>query len=500
MTTWHDFDRQPTFLSGRTLEDLRGKVLDPQRDVLLAGQTVRPTAYVPDTVLVQATDADACRALDCAVTNLDWQPPRLSEPETDPRPWRSLKRLVLSPPAGAASQAPDAWRVLQSVRLSQPGLAARASLNHILTLSPFTESSPFTHSSPFTESSPFTHSSPLGGYSLPGRGGRQPVAFVGQPPRRRTRLTRRRPVVALLDSGCGHHPWLDRVVTSNLTLDGRPIGLDVDHGPEFRPDAVGPLDGGLDAYAGHGTFSAGLVHQAAPDADIYSWRILPAEGALVEADLIDALEDLAELVRRGQEGVPGGLIIDVLSLSIGYYHELPDDPLFDSPLWAALSRLLALGVVVVCAAGNDATARPRFPAAFGPWEGDGCPITWDGPWAPLVSVGALNPNGTCDALFSNVGPWVRAHAPGAAVLSTMPTHFQGGLQAEAATEAFGRPRASIDPDDFTAGFGLWSGTSFAAPLLAGRIAAELLDGRRLPSDPVERGREVVNRVAGVTTP
>lgn len=495
MTTWHDYDRQPTLIFGRALDDLRGKVLDPQRDVRLAGQTVRPTAYVPDTVLVRATDADAFGALDGIADALDWEPQR--EPEPDQRPWRSVKRITLSPEPGVASEAPDAWELLQNIRLREPKLAARASLNHILTLSPFTESSPFTHSSPFTESSPFTHSSPVAGYATPGRGGRQPVAYVGQPPRRRARLTRRRPVVALLDSGCGQHPWLDAVVTSNLSIDGLPIGLDVARGPEFLPDTVGPLDGGLDAYAGHGTFSAGLVHQAAPDADIYSWRILPAEGALVEADLIDALDDLAELVRRGREGAPGGLVIDVLSLSVGYYHELPDDPLFDSPLWGSLSRLLALGVVVVCAAGNDATARPRFPAAFGPWDGDGCPIDWDGPWAPLVSVGALNPNGRCDALFSNVGPWVRAHAPGAAVLSTMPVTFQGGLQAEAASQAFGRPRASIDPDDFTAGFGLWSGTSFAAPLMAGRLAAAMLDGRSLPTDPVDRGRAVVARVAGL---
>jgi subtilisin family serine protease len=84
-------------------------------------------------------------------------------------------------------------------------------------------------------------------------------------------------------------------------------------------------------------------------------------------------------------------------------------------------------------------------------------------------VGAQNPNLT-DALFSNAGPWVRAHAPGAAVLSTTPA-FQGGLEPMARTEAYQRVRESIDPDDFTGGFALWSGTSFAAPVFAGRVAA-----------------------------
>ena len=59
----------------------------------------------------------------------------------------------------------------------------------------------------------------------------------------------------------------------------------------------------------------------------------------------------------------------------------------------------------------------------------------------------LNPNGT-DALFSNAGPWVRAHAQGASVMSTMPA-FQGGLQPVARLELEGRTRESIDPDDYS---------------------------------------------------
>ena len=90
---------------------------------------------------------------------------------------------------------------------------------------------------------------------------------------------------------------------------------------------------------------------------------------------------------------------------------------------------------------------------------------------PIVAVGALNPNGT-DALFSNVGPWVRAWAYGASVMSTLPP-FQGGLQPAARRELDHRVRESIDPDDYTGRFALWSGTSFAAPLFAGRLAAEL---------------------------
>ena len=120
---------------------------------------------------------------------------------------------------------------------------------------------------------------------------------------------------------------------------------------------------------------------------------------------------------------------------------------------------------------------------------------------PIVAVGALNPNGT-DALFSNVGPWVRAHAYGASVMSTLPP-FQGGLQPMAASRARrDRVRESIDPDDYTAAFALWSGTSFAAPLFAGRVAAQLLGSidpaHDTRADAVARGWAAVAALTDIT--
>jgi subtilisin family serine protease len=243
--------------------------------------------------------------------------------------------------------------------------------------------------------------------------------------------------------------------------------------PELHGDLVGELDGMIDPLSGHGTFIAGLVRQACPDANILSWRVVPPVGPIIESHWVAALSQIAELVSRYRKD-GSGRAIDVLSLSMGYYHETPQDKLFDPTLYEILEDLSKNGTLVVCSAGNDATSRPTFPAAFAPWQDGNGPVQIDPKVLPIVSVGALNPNATTDALFSNTGLWVRSHETGAAVMSTFPK-FQGGLQPPARTKAFGRVREAIDPDDFRAGFGVWSGTSFAAPLMAGRLARYVQD-------------------------
>src|SRR5699024_9637456 len=97
---------------------------------------------------------------------------------------------------------------------------------------------------------------------------RQPVAWTGPAPVRaegpgadmfHDATGARRPVVAVLDSGAGEHPWLgeDTVVRDPHVL-GQPIScVPAPSLPVEDPEIGGlsaPLTGPLDPVAGHGTF------------------------------------------------------------------------------------------------------------------------------------------------------------------------------------------------------------------------------------------------------
>jgi hypothetical protein len=128
-----------------------------------------------------------------------------------------------------------------------------------------------------------------------------------------------------------------------------------------------------------------------------------------------------------------------------------------------------MGVLVTAAAGNYTTRRRYYPAAF---AGD--------PSAagriPLVSVGALNPNGT-PAAFSDGGSWVHGWAGGAAIVSAFPVDVNGPLTAPVE----GGGSQGLDPDDFTGGFAAWSGTSFSTPAMAAYLVRAMTAALRGPN-------------------
>jgi Subtilase family len=517
-----------------------GRMLDPSTAVRLpAGQSpVRSTVYVGARLLLRGYDISAGTvpeplqdaARDAGLHASIYGPDVSLAQEADRAgvadvAARTLVARVELTPLGDGPAAPaDAWQVLQNYRArvgATSAEAANVSLDHLTTATAEISGVPLWSgvgidgvplwSGVGVDGVPLWSgvgvSGPSRDYGLPGRGARLPVAWQGPPPARVERdddLPCRRPVVAILDTGVGRHPWLTSgVVRRHATIGALPIGLtDPSTDPELDGDLLDPLEGALDPDAGHGTFIAGLIHQKCPDATILSVRVMHSDGAVAEGDILEALNRL--LLRHAaalRANDPSG-VIDVVSLSLGYYHEQPADEDFDSHLLLPLRELGKLGVIVVASAGNNATSRHMYPAGFAPHPASKLPAVHDA--VPVVAVGARNPDGRTVALFSNQADWVTCYRTGAAVVSTMPTTFNGSAQPVARVEVDGQVRSTLDPDDYTCGFGTWSGTSFAAPILAGELAADLLAqgslGTLTASVAVDRGWLALKNVAEMHRP
>jgi subtilisin family serine protease len=429
---------------------------------------------------------------------------------------RQLPRpAVLVPAEGNAIPVTiDAWTALQTLRAAatakqrtelDQAAVQQIALEHLLVASAIT-GSPAGHVPGSAEALTGTST---GSYMYAGGDTRAPVSVIRGAPRRQpagacASECGRRPVVAVLDTGVRVHPWLDvqtdaqdryRTIAdgfvavdhdiqqaiqaegSNAAASGDQHRQVITH-PWDTPVTADPLVGELDSDTGHGTFIAGIVRQVAPDAQVLAVRIMHSDGIVNEGDLLCALHQLARRVALAEQGDMAAMV-DVVSLSLGYFSETAADAAYSSGLRKAIDVLLGLGVTVVAAAGNYSTSRRFYPAAFSqPPQPAGR--------VPLIAVGALNPDGS-KALFSDGGRWVTAWAAGAALVSTFPTDINGSRSPEIRTRAHpaneipaGRAlpadREALDPDDYSGGFAVWSGTSFSAPLLAAHIASSLLAG------------------------
>jgi subtilisin family serine protease len=285
---------------------------------------------------------------------------------------------------------------------------------------------------------------------------------------------------------------MDKGIVRNPKVMGQLIGIPP---VSIQADLSGVMDklvGNLEQDSGHGTFIAGLVRQACPDAKLLGVRIFHDNGVVAEGELLRTLNLMVLWQMLALNGVKGYEPVDVLSLSLGYFHEQPEDATFDALLLGPLAALGRLGVAVVVSAGNESTSRPGYPAAFAPYEVNGQPagVPDDTDRVPVSTVGAKNPDGTI-ALFSNDGPWVKYLRPGAALVSTFPiTYNASALPSNAVLTANGETRAGLDPDNFAAGFAVWSGTSFAAPYFAGQLAEIILKRYQAGDDSADPKKSV----------
>jgi hypothetical protein len=240
-------------------------------------------------------------------------------------------------------------------------------------------------------------------------------------------------VVAVIDTGIAQEQredgWLGEVDRSPGRID--PL------------DAVPQPNELLDFAAGHGTFAAGIVRMIDPDAVIRVYRALDSDGFgnenAVACAMIQAMSDGA----------------DVINLSNGM-HTIDNSP--SVAFEAALERIDELArelgrdaPAIVASAGNYGDTVPVWPAAF---------------TDRVISVAAL----TADlepAEWSSHGDWVTCSCVGEGIVST----FVPGTE----DPAFTNPVPGLPgPDTYPLpgqqdSWAVWSGTSFAAPQIAGAI-------------------------------
>lgn len=271
-------------------------------------------------------------------------------------------------------------------------------------------------------------------------------------------------VVAVLDTGVERtHPKLAKQLLAGYDF------VDNDN----DPSEVGVQ--GTHLAFGHGTHVAGLVRLIAPKAKIMPVRVLDPNGqgnvwVLAEAfayalnpDGNVQTDDGADVINMSLSTLrETKLLADVLD-DLGCDDDddngvCDDDDGGDDDdkgiggapnASASAYQALAHHVVIVAAAGNRASSTMEYPAAEISPE--------------LIAVAASAKSDTL-AAFSNYGAWVHVAAPGEHITSTVP----GGK------------------------YGVWSGTSMAAPIVAGEAA--LIRARF----PALSAAEVVTKIKSAT--
>ena len=278
-------------------------------------------------------------------------------------------------------------------------------------------------------------------YLFSGGDTRTPVAVLLDPPPQAGGRLRdvygRRPVVAVLDTGVRAHPWLDVTAdgaggyTDPPDGDGFVASITTFRTPSARrasrrrrsgdkprqvirhpwdtPITADPLIGELDPDPGHGTFISGIVRQLAPDARVLAVRIMHSDGVCLRRRPPVRPAHLANRVALAEAGDPARMV-DVVSLSLGYFSESRARRALTSGLWQAIEAAARPG----CRRRRRGRELRHQPQVL-PGGVRAAPVPAG--QVPLISVGALNPNGS-KAMFSDGGHWVTAWASGAAVVST----------------------------------------------------------------------------------
>ena len=272
--------------------------------------------------------------------------------------------------------------------------------------------------------------------------------------------------VAVVDTGYRPHKDLDGIFRKDLGYDfvsDMTLSLDGD-GIDSDPTDIGSPTG---AAFFHGTFVAGIIAAKrdnndegivgiAPNVAIIPVRVLGKDGSGTDFDIAQGIRYAAGLSNSSPKILSKDEKADVINLSLGGPGEAPI-------IHDAIKDAVSAGVVVVCAAGNENTNVPSYPASY-----DEC-----------ISVGALNPSKEGEpytkAEYSNYDINVDIMAPGGSVqydepIDPAPAEFvPQGITSASWNNGVNVGGKFIDCRPPTAdfpecsGYSAYSGTSFAAP-------------------------------------
>ncbi len=236
--------------------------------------------------------------------------------------------------------------------------------------------------------------------------------------------------------------WGVKKIGSGTVHDGGNKGTGVkvgviDSGVDYtHPDLDANYAGGYDFYNGdsnpmddngHGTHVSGTIAAeddgagvvgVAPEAKIYAYKVLGADGSGSYSDVIAALEKAVN---------------DGVGITNNSYGSSGDPGI---TVKAAFDNSAALGILHIAAAGNSGNP-----------PGNGDNVIYPARWDSLVAVAATNSDDK-RASWSSTGPAVEISGPGVSIKSTLP----GG------------------------GYGNYSGTSMASPHVAGTAALVIKAG------------------------
>ena len=211
------------------------------------------------------------------------------------------------------------------------------------------------------------------------------------------------------------------------------------------------------ALAGHGTFVTGLVLRQAPGCVVEFRRVLDDDDGTASSWAV-----ATKIVELGRAGV------DVLNLSLGCFTEDGEPPLV---LATAIDRLDP-DIVVVAAAGNHGDVAGTRIGPPPPEDGPRRRLTVDDERRPnwpaalddVIAVGAAEDDGALARFTPRDVPWMDVVSNGVQVSST---YLEGTVDV---------PPPKGEKDVSFKGFATWSGSSFAAALVSGAIAARTKPG------------------------